>query len=104
MRQIKEVQIGEGVADMVEFKAQVKRPKRPTETKPGRVFQNGSSPTDTTRIDLSYSYRALSGVGSTSQSSKVQDGGKSRHAERSANNVHSAGSSRSLARTLTSCN
>ena len=44
-------------------------------------------------VDLSYSYQALGGVGSTSQSSRVQDGGKSRHAERRANNVFSAGSS-----------
>jgi len=79
----------------------MKRPKRPTESKPGKVFQTSSSPTDSTRIDRSYSYRFLGGVGSTSQSSRVQDGGKSRHAEQSANNVHSAGSSRSLATTFT---
>jgi len=52
----------------------MKRPRRPTESKPGRVFQTGSSPTDSTGIDLSHSYRALGGVGSTSQSSRVQDG------------------------------
>jgi len=55
----------------------MKRPKRPTESKPGKVFQTDSSPTDSTRIDLSYSYWALGGVGSTSQNSRVQDGGKS---------------------------
>jgi len=82
----------------------MKRPKRPTESKPGNVFETGSSPTDSTRIDLSYSYRAFGGVGSTSQSLRVQDGGKSRHAERIARNVHSAGSSRSMARTFTRCN
>ena len=70
----------------------MKRPKKPTESKPGKVFQTGSSPTDSTRIDLSYSYRVLCGVGSTSQSLRVQDGGKSRHDEPSASNVHSAGS------------
>ena len=43
-----------------------------------------------------YSYRVLGGVGSTSQSSRVQDGGKSRHAERGVSNVQGAGSSRSL--------
>ena len=32
-----------------------------------KVFQTGSSPTDSTRIDLSYSYRVLGGVGNTSQ-------------------------------------
>jgi len=69
----------------------MKRPKRSTESKPGRVY-------------LSYSYRALGGVGSTSQSLRVQDGGKSRHAERGANNVQGAGSSRSLVRTFTRCN
>ena len=74
----------------------MKRPKRPTESKPGKVFKTGSSPTDSTEVDLSYSYRVLGGVGSTSQSSRVQDGGKSQHAEQSANNVFGAGSSRSL--------
>ena len=93
------MQIGEGVADMVEFEAQgMKRPKRPTESKPGRVFQTGSSPIDSIWMYLSYSYRAIGGVGSTIQSSKVQDGGKSRHAERGVSNVHSAGSSRSMVR------
>jgi len=82
----------------------VERPKRLTESKPGRVFQTGSSLTDSTGIDLSYSYQALGGVYSTSQSSRVQDGGKSRHADPSASNVHSAGSSRSLIRTFTRCN
>jgi len=75
----------------------IKRPKRPTESKPGRVFQTGSSSTDSTGIDLSYSYRALGVVGSTSQTSKVQDGGKSRHAERGASSMQCAGSPRSLA-------
>ena len=106
MRQIAEAQIGEGVADMVESKAQVnghETTRRPTESKPGKVFHTGNSPTDSTRIDLSYSYWALGGVGSMRQSSRVQDGGQSRHAERSASNVHSAGSSRSLA-TFTRCN
>jgi len=82
----------------------MKRPQRPTESKPGRVFQTGSSPTDSTGIDLSYSYRALGGVGSMSQSSRVQDGGKSRHGQCSASNVQGAGSSRSLLRTFTRCN
>ena len=34
----------------------------------------------------------------------MQDGGKSRHAERGASNVQGAGSSRSLVRTFTRCN
>ena len=82
----------------------MKRPKRPTESKLGRVFQTGSSSTHSTRIDVSYCYQALGADGSTSQSSRVQDGSKSRHAGPSASNVHSAGASRSLARTFTRCN
>jgi len=78
----------------------MKQPKRPTESKPGKVIQTGSSATDSTRIDVSYSYPVLGGVGNTSQSLRVQHGGKSRHAERSAKNVHSAGSSRSLVGTF----
>jgi len=71
---------------------------------PGSVFQTGSSSTDSTGIDLSYSYQILGGVGSTGQNLKVQDGDQSRHAERCASNVHSAGSSRSLTRAFTRCN
>jgi len=82
----------------------MKRPKRPTESKPGRVLYTGSSTTDSTRIDLSYSYRAIDGEDSTSQSLRVQDGGKPRHADRGASNVQGAGSSRSLVRTFTRCN
>jgi len=41
------------------------QPKRPTESKSGKVFQTGSSPTDRPRIDLSYSYWVLGGVVST---------------------------------------
>jgi len=79
----------------------IKPPKRPRESKPGKVFQTGSSPTDSRGVDLFYSYWVLGGVGSTSQSSRVQDGGKSRHTERSANNVFSAGSSRSFVKSFT---
>ena len=89
---------------MVKFKAQVnghEATEKAKESKPGKVFQTGSSLTDSTRMDLSYSYQLLGGVGSTSRSSRVQDGGKSRHAERSASNVQSAGSSRILVRTFT---
>ena len=68
----------------------MKRPKRPTESRPGKDFQTGSSQIDSTWIDMSYSYWVLCGVGSTSQSSRVQDGGKSQHAKRSANNLFSA--------------
>ena len=104
MRQIAEAQIGEGVADMVKFKAQVNGhevTEKANRIQAWQGLQTGSSPTDLTRINLSYSYQVLGGVGSTSQSSRVQDGGKSRHAEPSANNVRSVGSSRSLVRTCT---
>jgi len=47
----------------------MKRPKRPAESKPDKVFQTGSSPKDSTRIDLSYSCWAFGGVISTIQSS-----------------------------------
>jgi len=76
---------------MVEFKAQVNGHEAIEKVNRiqawQEILQTSSSPTDSTGIDLSYSHRALGGVGSTSQSSRVQDGGKSRHAERSANNV-----------------
>jgi len=79
VRQIAEAQIGEGVADMVELKAHVYGHE--ATKKANRIqawfFQTGSLPTDSTGIDLSYSHRALGGVGSTSQSSKVQDCRKS---------------------------
>jgi len=47
---------------------ETRRLKSLTESKPGKVFQTGSSPTDSTRIDLSYSCLVLGGVVSTSQS------------------------------------
>jgi len=46
----------------------MKRLQRPAESKPGKVFQTGSSPTDSKVIDISFSYRSLGGVGSTIQS------------------------------------
>jgi len=78
----------------------MKRPTRPAESKPGGIFQTGSSKTDSKGTDLSYSYQALRGVASTIQSLSLHDGGKSRHAEQGTSNVHSAGSSRSLTRTF----
>jgi len=82
----------------------MKRQKRPAESKSGSIFQTASSPTDSKGIDLSYSYRSLGGVGSTSRSLREQNGAKSQHAKRGASNVHCAGSSRSLTRTFTRCN
>ena len=52
-------------------------------------------------VDPSYSYQAPDGVGSIRQSLRAQDGGRSRHAERGASNMHSAGLTMSLARTFT---
>jgi len=60
----------------------MKRPTRPAESKFGRVFQTSSSQTDSKGIDLYYSYWALGEVGSTSQSSRVQDSGKNRQTKR----------------------
>ena len=90
---------------MVEFEAQVNGHE--VTEKANRIqawqeiLQTSSSPTDSTGIDLSYSHRALGGVGSTSQSSRARDCGKNRHAERGASNVQGVGSSRSLVRTFT---
>jgi len=100
VRQIVEAQIGEGVPNMVKFKAQVNGHEATEMANSFQTWQGLSDcslPTDSTGMDL----RVLGGVDSTSQSSRVQDGGQSRHAERSANNVHIAGSSRSLVRTFT---
>ena len=106
VRQIAEVQIGEGVADKVECKAQVnghEATKKANRITAWQGLLDWQLPTDSTGIDLSYSYRALGGVGSTSQSSRAQDCGKNRHAERGASNVQGVGSSRSrsLVRTFT---
>ena len=108
-RQMAEAQIGEGVADMVEFKAQVSRHEATTRASrlgiqaSGNIFQTGSLLTKSKGTDPSHSYRAPGGVGSTSQGLRAQDCGRSRHAERGASNVYSAGSSRSLAKTFTRC-
>jgi len=53
----------------------MKRPKRSAVSKSGSIFRTGSSPTDSKGIHLSYSDRAVGGVGSTSQSLRVLDGG-----------------------------
>ena len=105
VRQIAEAQIGEGVADMVEFEAlnghEATEKANRIQAWQGLLDWQLADRFD--RIDLSYSYQALGGVGSTSQSSRVQDGGKSRHAERGVSNVQGAGSSRSMVRTFTRC-
>jgi len=107
VRQIAEAQNGEGVADMVEFEAQVsghEATKKANRIQAWQGLLDWQLVVRFDRIDLFYSYRALGGVGSTSQSSRVQDDGKSRHAERGASNVQGAGSSRSIVRTSTRCN
>jgi len=87
---------------MVEFEAQVSGHEVTEKANRIQAWQGLlDSPTDLTGIDLSCFYRSLGGVGSTSQSSRVQDGGKSRHAECGASNVQGAGSSRSMVRTFT---
>jgi len=71
VRQIAEAQIGEGVADIVEFEAQVSGHEATAKANRIPAWQDLFSPTESTGIDLSYSYRALVGVGSTIQSSRV---------------------------------
>jgi len=108
VQQIAEAQIGEGVADMVEFKAQVNEHEATEKANRIQAWQGLldwqlADRFDRDRPDLLLPGSCHGGVGSTSQSSRVQDGGKSRHAERGANNVQGAGSSRSLVRTFTRC-
>jgi len=101
VQQIAEAQIGEGVANMVEFKAQVNGHEATEKANRMQAWQGLSDWQLANRFDKDRPVLLLPGSWWSGQSSTVQDGGKSRHAERSANNVHSAGSSRSLARTLT---
>ena len=108
VRQIAEAQIGEGLADMVEFKALVNGHEATKKANGIQAWQGLSDWQLADRLDRDRSVLllpgSLCGVGSTSQSLGVQDGGKSRHAERRESNVHSAGSSRNLTRTFTRCN
>ena len=85
------------MADMVEIKAELNGHAVTEKASRIQVWQSKA-------IDLFYTYRALGGVGNMNQSSRVQDGGKSQHAKRGASNVHSAESSKYLARTFTRCN
>ena len=107
VRQIAEVRIRERVANIVEIQAQVSGHEATEKASRIQAWQGLSDwqlADRFDRADLCYSYRALGGVGSTSLSSRLQDGGKSRHAERGASNVQGAKSSRSLVRTFTRCN
>jgi len=104
VRQIAEAQIGEGLADMVEFEAQVNGHEATEKANRIQAWQGLVDWQLADRFDRDRPYRALGGVGSTSQSSRVQDGGKSRHAERGASNVQGAGSSLSMVRTSIRCN
>jgi len=107
VRQIVEVQIGGGVADMVEFEAQVSGHEA---TGKANIIQAWQVLLDwqlADRFDRNRPVLLLPGSwwsGSTRQSSRVQDGGKSRHAERGVSNVQGAESSRSTVRTSTRCN
>jgi len=109
VQQIAEAQIGEEIADIVEFQAQVGGHKANKKAGRIQVWQHLSDWQLANRfqmIDLSCFRRAPGGVGSMSQSLRVQDGGRSQHtarAERGASNVHSSGSSGSVARTFTRC-
>ena len=107
VRQIAEAQIGEGVADMVEFEAQVNGHEAIEKANRIQAWQGLLDWQLADRFDRDRPVLLLSGSWwsrSTSQRSRVQDGGKSRHAERGASNVQGAGSSRSLVRTFTGCN
>ena len=71
--QIAEARIGEGVANMMEFEAQVSGHEVTEKANRIQAWQGLLDlPTDLTGIDLSCFYRSLGGVGSTSQSSRVQ--------------------------------
>jgi len=79
----------------------MKQPKRPTESKPGKVVQTCNSPTNSTRIDLSYSYRVLGDVGTTSRVRERRMVAKADTPSEVQTMLHSAGSSRNLVRTFT---
>ena len=107
VRQMAEAQFGEGVANMVEFEAQVNGLEATEKANRIQAWQGLLDWQLTDRFDRDRPVLLLHGscgVGSTSQCSRVQDGGKSRHAERGVSNVQGAGSSRSMARTSTRCN
>ena len=105
VRQIAEAQIGEGVADMVKFKAQVKGHEATEKANRIQAWQGLSDWQLADRFDKDRPVLLLpaswwSGQHEPEFENASHDGGKSRHAERSASNVQSAGSSRSLVRTF----
>jgi len=105
VRQIAEAQIGEGVADMVEFEAQVNGHEATEKATRIQAWQCLLDWQLADRFERDRPVLLLPGSwGSTSQSSRVQDDGKSRHAERGASNVQGVASSRCLVRTFTRCN
>jgi len=75
-----EAQIGEGVADMVEFKVQVNGHETTEKANRIQAWQGLSDWQLTDRFDKDRPVLLLPGscgVGSTNQSSRLQDGGKS---------------------------
>ena len=107
MQQIAEAQIGEGVADMVEFEAQVIGHEATEKANRIQAWQGLLDWQLADRFDRNRPVLLLTGFwwsGQHEPSSRVQDGGKSRHTERGASNVQGAGSSKSMIRTSTRCN
>jgi len=118
VRQIAEAQIGQGVADMVEFEARVNGHEA-TE----KANRNGHEATEKAnriqawqgllewqladRFNRDRPVLLLPGCwwsGKHEPEFQSADGGKSRQAERGASNAQGVGSSRSLVRTFTRCN
>ena len=107
VRQIAEAQIGEGVADMVDFKAQVSGHEATEKASRIQVWQHLSDFQLANSFERNRPVLILPGSGWSGQHEPEFESarcGKSRHAERGASNVHSAGWSRSLTRIFTRCN
>jgi len=106
VRQIAEAQIGEGVADMVEFEAQVNGYEATEKANRIQVWQGLSDWQLADRFDKDRPVLPSPGSWWRFQhEAEFESAGWwqncGRHAGRSANNVHSAGSSRSLVKTFT---
>ena len=107
MRHIAEAQTVEGVADMVEFEAQVSGHEATEKANRIQAWQDLLDWQLADRFDRDRPVLLLPGSwwsGQHEPEFRVQDGGKSRHAERGVSNVQGAGSSRSMVRTFTRCN
>jgi len=106
VRQIAEAQIREGVAEMVEFEAEVNAHEATEMANRIQAWQGLLDWQLTVRFDRDRPVLLSPGSwwSGLHEPDREQDGGKSRHAERCASNVQGAGSSRSLVRTFTRCN